>query len=281
MLARMFIGAKDAPVAKLADEGFDPKAFLAKVGTGKTILKLEKNQHVFEQGDVADKVFYIQKGRVKLTVLSEQGKEAVGILILSLNDLSVTLVDGTAVVGEAEVVTSADLYSLVRLARPQAVIDGGRRQLPTGTRLTANQVALRARCCSRCSTASLAFDSLLSRRQLDGLSLSQLRRPPRWWISVLERDPNFHGQRGQRDVITHDLISKSTNSQSIKKREWLRYRRLSRYRPRCGRWRGGRVSHSANAKPIPPAINIEPSGLSCTFFTIACEPSRKVSPLFS
>jgi CRP-like cAMP-binding protein len=74
-------GAKEALVAKLADEGFDPKAFLAKVGAGKTILKLERNQHVFEQGDVADRVFYIQKGRVKLTVLSEQGKEAVvGIL---------------------------------------------------------------------------------------------------------------------------------------------------------------------------------------------------------
>lgn len=68
-------------MAKLADEGFDPKAFLAKVGAGKTILKLERNQHVFEQGDVAERVFYIQKGRVKLTVLSEQGKEAVvGIL---------------------------------------------------------------------------------------------------------------------------------------------------------------------------------------------------------
>ncbi|MGX1317617.1 CRP/FNR family cyclic AMP-dependent transcriptional regulator [Bradyrhizobium sp. USDA 377] len=80
MLARMS-GAKEAPVAKLADEGFDPKAFLAKVGAGKTILKLERNQHVFEQGDAADRVFYIQKGRVKLTVLSEQGKEAVvGIL---------------------------------------------------------------------------------------------------------------------------------------------------------------------------------------------------------
>ncbi|UEM17374.1 Crp/Fnr family transcriptional regulator [Bradyrhizobium barranii subsp. barranii] len=68
-------------MGKLADEGFAPKAFLAKVGAGKTILKLERNQHVFEQGDVADRVFYIQKGRVKLTVLSEQGKEAVvGIL---------------------------------------------------------------------------------------------------------------------------------------------------------------------------------------------------------
>ena len=63
------------------NNGFDPKAFLAKVGAGKTILKFEKNQRVFTQGDVADAVFYIQKGRVKLTVLSKQGKEAVvGIL---------------------------------------------------------------------------------------------------------------------------------------------------------------------------------------------------------
>jgi CRP/FNR family transcriptional regulator, cyclic AMP receptor protein len=68
-------------MAKLANDGFDPKAFLARVGTGKTILKFEKNEHVFEQGDTADTVFYIQKGTVKLTVLSEQGKEAVvGIL---------------------------------------------------------------------------------------------------------------------------------------------------------------------------------------------------------
>ena len=64
-------------MGKHANAGFDPKAFLAKVGTGKTILKFEKNQHVFEQGDVADAVFYIQKGSVKLTVLSEHGKEAV------------------------------------------------------------------------------------------------------------------------------------------------------------------------------------------------------------
>jgi CRP/FNR family transcriptional regulator, cyclic AMP receptor protein len=68
-------------VGKPASNEFDPKAFLAKVGAGKTILNIKKNQHVFEQGDVADAVFYIQKGRVKLTVLSEQGKEAVvGIL---------------------------------------------------------------------------------------------------------------------------------------------------------------------------------------------------------
>ena len=56
---------------------------------------------------------------------------------------------------------SADLFTRTR---PQTIIGGGRRQLPTGTRLTANQEALRARYCSRCSTASLAFDPLLSRR---------------------------------------------------------------------------------------------------------------------
>jgi CRP/FNR family transcriptional regulator, cyclic AMP receptor protein len=64
-------------MAKQANDSFDPKMFLAKVGTGKTILEFRKNQNIFAQGDVADTIFYIQKGRVKLTVLSEQGKEAV------------------------------------------------------------------------------------------------------------------------------------------------------------------------------------------------------------
>jgi hypothetical protein len=61
-------------------------------------------------------------------------------------------------------------------------------------------------------------------------------------------------------------------------RDVFRYRHLiNRYHQRGGR-RGWRVTNSANRKPIALAINIEPSGLSCTFFAIACEPSRKVSP---
>src|ERR1700687_4375965 len=68
---------KEAPMVKSAKDMFDPKIFLAKVGAGKAILKFHKNQNVFEQGDIADSVFYIQRGKVKLTVLSEQGKEAV------------------------------------------------------------------------------------------------------------------------------------------------------------------------------------------------------------
>src|SRR6202023_2456387 len=56
---------------------FDPKRFLAKVGKGKTISKYRNDQVVFPQGEVADAVFYIQQGKVRLTVVSEQGKEAV------------------------------------------------------------------------------------------------------------------------------------------------------------------------------------------------------------
>jgi CRP/FNR family cyclic AMP-dependent transcriptional regulator len=56
---------------------FDPKSFLTKVGQGRTIADYRKNQTVFSQGDAADAVFYIQRGKVKLTVVSKQGKEAV------------------------------------------------------------------------------------------------------------------------------------------------------------------------------------------------------------
>lgn len=56
---------------------FDPKAFLAKVGDGRSIIKYPKDQSIFSQGDPADAVFYVQKGKVKVTVVSAQGKEAV------------------------------------------------------------------------------------------------------------------------------------------------------------------------------------------------------------
>jgi CRP/FNR family cyclic AMP-dependent transcriptional regulator len=60
-----------------AKNGFNPKVFLTKVGTGKAISKYRKDQIIFVQGDVANAVFYIQKGRVKIVVTSDQGKEAV------------------------------------------------------------------------------------------------------------------------------------------------------------------------------------------------------------
>jgi CRP/FNR family transcriptional regulator, cyclic AMP receptor protein len=68
-------------MGKPAKNTFDAQSFLAKVGEGKSMLQIKKGRNVFVQGDRADTVFYIQKGRIKLTVLSDQGKEAVvGIL---------------------------------------------------------------------------------------------------------------------------------------------------------------------------------------------------------
>jgi CRP/FNR family cyclic AMP-dependent transcriptional regulator len=57
--------------------GFDPRAFLRDAGSGKTVERYEKNQKIYSQGDIADAVFFIQRGKVKMTVLSEHGKEAV------------------------------------------------------------------------------------------------------------------------------------------------------------------------------------------------------------
>jgi CRP/FNR family transcriptional regulator, cyclic AMP receptor protein len=66
---------------KSAKRAFDPQVFLAKLGTGKTISKYRKGRIIYAQGEEADKIFYIQSGAVKVTVVSEQGKEAVvGIL---------------------------------------------------------------------------------------------------------------------------------------------------------------------------------------------------------
>ncbi len=56
---------------------FEPKVFLSKVGEGRTISKYAKGQIVYRQGDLANSVFYVMTGKVKKTLLSEQGREAV------------------------------------------------------------------------------------------------------------------------------------------------------------------------------------------------------------
>ncbi|HEY6768523.1 MAG TPA: Crp/Fnr family transcriptional regulator [Candidatus Sulfotelmatobacter sp.] len=67
------------PAKKKRD--FDPKKFLAIIGEGRKVVDFPKKQTIFTQGDAADAVFYIQEGRVRLTVVSETGKEAtLGIL---------------------------------------------------------------------------------------------------------------------------------------------------------------------------------------------------------
>jgi CRP/FNR family transcriptional regulator, cyclic AMP receptor protein len=75
--------SKESTRGEVHQEHVRSPKFLAKVGAGKSILTFRKNQHVFKQGDAADSVFYIQSGKVKLTVVSELGKEAVVAILES------------------------------------------------------------------------------------------------------------------------------------------------------------------------------------------------------
>ena len=70
-----------AAATKKKDE-FDPNVFLATIGEDRKMVAVPKKQSIFAQGDEADAVFYIQKGKVRLTVVSKTGKEAT-IAILS------------------------------------------------------------------------------------------------------------------------------------------------------------------------------------------------------
>jgi len=60
---------------------FDPQVFLSKVNGGRSVADYRKDKIVYRQGDPADSVFYIQSGKIKKTVISEQGKEAVVALL--------------------------------------------------------------------------------------------------------------------------------------------------------------------------------------------------------
>ncbi len=77
--------AENGDMGALAKAVFEPKSYLARVGEGKTIATYGKNKTIFLQGDPAEGVFYIQKGKVKLAVVSNAGREAV-IAVLENGD---------------------------------------------------------------------------------------------------------------------------------------------------------------------------------------------------
>src|SRR5271163_707486 len=78
---RLYLLMMSPPVAVKKNGKFDSDTFLATIGEGRKILSVEKMQTIFAQGDEADAVFYVQKGKVRLTVVSKIGKEAtIGIV---------------------------------------------------------------------------------------------------------------------------------------------------------------------------------------------------------
>jgi CRP/FNR family cyclic AMP-dependent transcriptional regulator len=64
-------------MAKKLPPPLDPKAFLASAGKGRNVTRFQKNQVIFKQGDTANAVFYVQKGKVRVAVVSDRGKEAI------------------------------------------------------------------------------------------------------------------------------------------------------------------------------------------------------------
>ena len=62
-------------------QDFDAAAFLAKPGSGRSINRYRKNQIIFSQGEAAEAVFYVQKGKLKVTIVSGRGKEAVAAIL--------------------------------------------------------------------------------------------------------------------------------------------------------------------------------------------------------
>jgi CRP/FNR family cyclic AMP-dependent transcriptional regulator len=98
---------------------FDPNFFLAKVGRGRTIADYQKNQVVFSQSDPADAIFYIQKGKVKLTVVSDNGKEAVIAILGSGNFLGEACLAGRPLC--LATATAMSECSIVRLEKSATV----------------------------------------------------------------------------------------------------------------------------------------------------------------
>jgi CRP-like cAMP-binding protein len=118
-------GEREVVMARKAKRRFDPEAFLAKVDGGVTIAKYRKGQAVFTQGEPADSIFYIREGRVKIAVISDQGKEAIVAFLRAGDFIGEGCLTGrprrvsTARAVEDSVVTRVDKTTMVRMLRDE------------------------------------------------------------------------------------------------------------------------------------------------------------------
>ncbi len=105
-------------LAKAANGLFAPMEFLAKAGAGRTIVEVKKDEPIFAQGDVATAVFYVQKGRIRISVISKTGKEATVALLGAGNFLGEECIAAPQV---HRVVTAAALVpsTILRIERDE------------------------------------------------------------------------------------------------------------------------------------------------------------------
>ncbi len=111
-----------ATVPPRKSRAFDPSTFLATIGEGRKNLTVARNQGVFTQGDSADAVFYVQKGKIRLTVVSHAGKEAtIGILGEANFFGEGALAGQTVRMGSATAMTNCQLLRIEKKAMMSAL----------------------------------------------------------------------------------------------------------------------------------------------------------------
>jgi CRP/FNR family cyclic AMP-dependent transcriptional regulator len=106
-------------MANVRTPPFNSKTFLTKVGNGKTLLKVRKKQILFSQGDASDAVFYILEGKVKLTVVSQKGKEAVVALLAKEDFFGEACLSGQLI--RTATATSMEGAAIVRIEKAAMV----------------------------------------------------------------------------------------------------------------------------------------------------------------
>lgn len=107
---------------KKSFKAFDPTNFLASLGPGKTSLKFRTGQTVYAQGDVADSVFYIQEGKVKLTVVSKDGKEAVVAMLEAGQFFGEGCLNGQALrIGTTKTMANSQIIAITKTAMIAAI----------------------------------------------------------------------------------------------------------------------------------------------------------------
>jgi CRP-like cAMP-binding protein len=109
-------------VATKKDHEFNPKTFLATIGNGRKILAVPKKQVIFAQGDSADAVFYVQKGKVRLTVVSKIGKEATIAIVSEGNFFGEGSLAGQLLrMGSAAAMTDCEILQVEKKAMMEAL----------------------------------------------------------------------------------------------------------------------------------------------------------------
>ena len=104
------------------NRGFDPATFLATIGAGRKMLAVPKKELIFAQGDGADSVFYIQKGKVRLTVVSKVGKEATIAIVSEGNFFGEGSLAGQILrMGSAAAMTDCELLRVDKKAMMDAL----------------------------------------------------------------------------------------------------------------------------------------------------------------